>query len=153
MFYISSVKYDDSVKKYGVTDRTDGIEEFYSTKELADMFRNYNLRIHGMTHTGSSFKFEVKTPDMILLDYLQKGGSFMLKLPNKEPMRVMYVGQSGDLSYVYFSLPDADTHKLTRKFLLENRGCTTAAANDDYAVELRMQYKRKFPTSQLSMFI
>ena len=47
MFYISSQKGD----KYGVTDTNDGVEEFYSTKELAKLYEsNKNLVIYGTSY-------------------------------------------------------------------------------------------------------
>lgn len=43
MFYISSKNND----KYGITDTSDGVEEFYSSRKIYDLMKNNKLLIYG----------------------------------------------------------------------------------------------------------
>lgn len=74
MFYISSKNGD----KLGVTDTNDNVEEFYTKAQLANFFRNNNIRINGFTYTGSDFKIEVKSISLIKLEQLEDGDVFYL---------------------------------------------------------------------------
>lgn len=61
MFYISSNQGDN----YGVTDTTDGVEEFYSRRKLIDLYKK-GINIIGITRYDSRYYFELQGKHSIL---------------------------------------------------------------------------------------
>lgn len=143
MFYISSKNGDN----LGVTDTADNVEEFYTKAQLANFFRNNNIRINGFTYTGSSFKVEVKNPALIFIENLQNGDVFILD--GKPAMRV---GETGLRDFNIFR--DDSVIKVSRKNLLRgDYKVSDKAVSDTDRKALISRYLKLYPSTHLSMFL
>ena len=75
MYYVSAVRWDGDVKRYGITDTTDNVVEYYTKQELLVYVRTLGVMIHGVVHTGSDLHIRIQTVTIVQLSQLQKKGS------------------------------------------------------------------------------
>lgn len=151
MYYISSCKYEGLEKVYGVTDTTDGVEEFYTKEILGKFFKEQGIHIDGLVYTGSDFHCYVKNLSIIALEKLPKGEVFILSSRDSEKY-ILYVGRDSSDNFIIFD--GESTFKLTRKALLKNNyTIKTDKLDVDKKISLIQSYIKAVPTSTLSLHL
>lgn len=132
MFYVSSKRGD----KLGVTDTKDGVEEFYTREELASFYRNDGIKIVGFDYTGSGFRIEVKSLELIMLDKLAIGDAFYFN-----GSMSIKLAETSKKDFVVFS--DISINKVTRKDLALKKYSVEYLKPDD-DVDLYKKYGMKY---------
>lgn len=65
MFYVSSIV--DENTKIGVTDTEDGVEDFFTNKELAKIVKEDKINVYGASYYNYEVECTVLTPNITLL--------------------------------------------------------------------------------------
>lgn len=151
MFYISSKKYFGSDIKYGVTDTSDGIEEFYTESELASLFKQTHTHIKGMDFTCSGFRFKVTNTNIILADSLRLGDIALFDLNGTMKYGIyLDITSLGDGYYFYFD--GKDSMKITKSKLLDN-SCKLVKSEEGHVREaLYRKFKEVAPNHNLWLY-
>lgn len=148
MFYISSKKYFGSDIKYGVTDTSDNVEEFYTEDELASLFKKTHTYIKGMDFLGSRFRFKVTNTNIILADSLRLGDIVLFDLNGTMKYGIFLdITSLGD-GYLFYFDGEEDTRVAKSKLL--DGSCKLVKSEEGHVREaLYRKFKEVAPNHNL----
>ena len=133
MFYVSSM----SGNKIGVTDTSDGVEEFYTRDDLG-CFLARGIAILGVSFRNSNgaLSISVICPEAAKILYLQSGSPVRLKLSSSLPYKQFLVIRADFEGIMLF---DGSLSKITYSFISTNRVLVDTVGNDPIRVAELLQ--------------
>jgi hypothetical protein len=133
MFYISSKK----GKKYGVTDTSDGVEEFYRPEELLQIER-IGAKIEGIFRENGKIYLVILSENILPLLHSQVGTPVVVKMTaTTAPKQTLYVGYTLDKGKerIIFSFFDdsgiSGEFGISTDFARNHNDCTLDFNNND----------------------
>ena len=124
MFYVSSV----CGNKFGVTDTSDGVEEFYTKNELSCFLaRGYFILGVAFKNTNGDLSINVICPEAAKMLYLQSGMPVRVKLSDRLPYKQFILIRVDADGVMLF---DGTVSKITFSFIKNSRILVDTKQND-----------------------
>lgn len=141
MFYVSA-KYHDGV---GITDTEDGVVERYTYEQIAEIIKEYKIKVHGLVYTGSKYKVRITSPELIDLEEVGNGSVFMFD--GKPAMRV----SRESLSFVIF---DGDSNiRIPDKDLVARKHKVVLGVSEKVSEKIQYAFCKKYHVSPLRIYL